>query len=648
MIGTLIVTLPSKFTGGELVVEHHDEQASFLGSHRTVVLCAFYVDCHHQVLPVKSGYRVALSYNLIASRSGKSALRRPDRRELDALEHGVREFFRTPPPPSWTGQPPQPPPDRLVVLLDHQYTQKGLDWRALKNADAARVGALRHVAEALDCEVALALADVHETWMCEDEEYGYGRYGRGRRRGYRRYVDEDENEEMSEESSGFPDLIELQDSEVELRHFVDAHGKAGAAAGRVPESELCFTKPSADLDPFQSQHEGYMGNWGNTVEHWYHRAAIVLWPRERTFLIRAKASAKYALDELSKALTQQEAGVSRKMAMQLAPFWAHVWHDAADSRLAEKTLKIALGLDDPELARRFVSPIGLFQLTAKRAKSVVSLAERYGLPWLEGLLGEWGSRVDLESDTARRAWLASFGALTRALIATESKQAPLVARTLVADQWKQLSKQHRGWPETRPSSTQSAIATFTKPLIALLDGAWVAGSGEVLTEIRQFLEPPNYPVLALAHLLETARGEDFAAELRDVEKHCAAELKRSLATPVRATDDWSIAFTPPCKCDLCKELSRFLAARKQITFEWPLAKDRRAHIHSTIEVHELPVAHETRRTGSPYTLVLQKTPELFAREAQDRNAWRRALNALTQKRASRPRRRTRIEWGQRG
>jgi len=62
----------------------------------------------------------------------------------------------------------------------------------------------------------------------------------------------------------------------------------------VTESELCYTTPSVDLDPFQSEHEGYMGNWGNTVERWYHRAAVVLWPRERSFIIRAKTSARYA------------------------------------------------------------------------------------------------------------------------------------------------------------------------------------------------------------------------------------------------------------------------------------------------------------------------------------------------------------------
>ena len=61
------------------------------------------------------------------------------------------------------------PPDRLVYLLDHEYTRRGLQWNRLKNADAQRAAALQEVARELDCEIFLALADVHETWSCEDE-----------------------------------------------------------------------------------------------------------------------------------------------------------------------------------------------------------------------------------------------------------------------------------------------------------------------------------------------------------------------------------------------------------------------------------------------------------------------------------------------
>jgi hypothetical protein len=54
------------------------------------------------------------------------------------------------------------------------------------------------------------------------------------------------------------------------------------------------------------------------------------------------------------------------------------------------------------------------------------------------------------------------------------------------------------------------------------------------------------------------------------------------------------------------------------SFEWPLAQQRRQHVHSRIDAAELPVAHVTRRQGGPYTLVLKKTEALFAREQEAR------------------------------
>ena len=72
----------------------------------------------------------------------------------------------------------------FVYLLDHQYTQRGLAWERLKNADASRAAALQEAARQFDCEVFLALAEVRETR--EPEEM------RGMRGGYADYDDYDD------------------------------------------------------------------------------------------------------------------------------------------------------------------------------------------------------------------------------------------------------------------------------------------------------------------------------------------------------------------------------------------------------------------------------------------------------------------------
>jgi hypothetical protein len=303
MIGSLVVLLPSDVKGGALVIEHHREKVSYRGSPNQIVLVAFYADCRHEVRPVTSGYRAALTFNLLLDAADHRNAR-PTTKAADALVDLVREYFATPRPEQRPFRSFEPAPERLVYLLDHEYTQKGLSWQALKNGDALRAALLRNVAERLDCEIVLALADVHETWSCEDDwkhgEYGYGR----RRRGW--HARDDENDADEDDSDEDYTLVDLCDSDVELRHWVSPSNKrVQAISGEVLSDEICFTKSSVDLAPFKSEHEGYTGNAGNTVDRWYHRAAVLIWPRTRTFAIRAKASPAWGIREIAKALARQ-------------------------------------------------------------------------------------------------------------------------------------------------------------------------------------------------------------------------------------------------------------------------------------------------------------------------------------------------------
>src|SRR5690606_5989387 len=88
--------------------------------------------------------------------------------------------FEQHPAPRWRGdRRALDPPDRLVVLLDHQYTERGLRWSHLKGKDASRVEILRGAAEIGGCEVALAQAEIQETRDCyEDEPPRWGRRSR--------------------------------------------------------------------------------------------------------------------------------------------------------------------------------------------------------------------------------------------------------------------------------------------------------------------------------------------------------------------------------------------------------------------------------------------------------------------------------------
>jgi len=109
-------------------------------------------------------------------------------------------------------------------------------------------------------------------------------------------------------------------------------------------------------------------------------------------------------------------------------------------------------------------------------------------------------------------------------------------------------------------------------------------------------------------------------EFRDLAADCATRLRDQLDRPQREPGDWSVPLPAGgCTCDLCAALRDFLAAPDQRTLEWPLAKQRRQHVHTRIDAAEVPVTHVTKRQGSPYVLVLRKTDDLFTREQKARS-----------------------------
>ncbi|MCJ1464001.1 hypothetical protein MMC07_002611 [Pseudocyphellaria aurata] len=75
MMGSLVICLPHAFTGGELVVEHLGHKVSYAWGgqeqqdqdNSNVHWAFFYSDVQHEILPVISGHRITLTYNVFAT-----------------------------------------------------------------------------------------------------------------------------------------------------------------------------------------------------------------------------------------------------------------------------------------------------------------------------------------------------------------------------------------------------------------------------------------------------------------------------------------------------------------------------------------------------------------------------------------------------
>ncbi|MDH4362927.1 MAG: 2OG-Fe(II) oxygenase [Acidimicrobiia bacterium] len=240
MIGTLVVILPSNATGGELIVRHRGTESVYRSSRSLLTFVALYADTVHEVRALGSGYRVVLTYNLrLAGDTAATAPAVPASALMEAANLLGCHFAEPADVAPWRRHAdPGQPPDRLVYLLDHEYTERGMSWSRLKGDDAVRAGVLRSVAEELDLEVVPALAEVHEVWDCIENDW---RYQRSRRR---------------QSDDGF-ELTDLIDSNVLLHLPASRKDRSVGFDAEAGEHELCESTPSVKLKPYQSEFEGY-------------------------------------------------------------------------------------------------------------------------------------------------------------------------------------------------------------------------------------------------------------------------------------------------------------------------------------------------------------------------------------------------------
>lgn len=577
---------------------------------------------------------MVLTYNLLLI--GATTPGAGDTSAAPAAAELLERHFAHTPEPRWSGDSQaMEPPDRLVVLLDHQYTERGLRWSHLKGDDAARVEVLRQAAERSGCEVALAQAEVRETRECYEDDRPH--------RGRRRWSDWDDYELDDGHESG-PIVGEIIDSTLEI---VPAVGEALQFDRAVSCAELAEVSPTAELVPYGSEYTGYMGNWGNTMDRWYRRAAIVIWPLARAFAIRAKGDPLGALDDLlARTVTDESSRRARAGdSAALLRFWPDAVRRNDQQELLPGALRLAWELGDEEFATRLVEPFALESIAPTDATVLVALAEQQGLEWFEDQLSAWlehhrGFLASPKPTPTRAAWVERLPELCANL--RDAHQSPRrlgtdIARGLLLriGEWL-IGAVRQGVLIVAPSQRETALAELALPTLAVLRATGVTGDPLPRDQIIAALCHPTVPttpmlveVLQACATLPPDERENVGAGA--IAQHCRQALQAALAQPPRAPDDWSITeFQAGSCCDDCTTLAVFLTdpAAQQTT--WPLAKPRRQHIHRRIDDAELAVTHRTTRQGSPHKLVLTKTADLHLRGTERRQVDTASLDIVQQ------------------
>jgi hypothetical protein len=198
-----------------------------LNSLNATSVLAWYTDVTHEIKPITSGHRLALSYNLIHTTDSLRPSLTMEKAAADRLRH---TFL------SWKQNVDLAAPEKLLYLLEHEYTQASLSASAMKGKDVHVLSLLSGLADEVGFN--LGLASVEHTVIGGAE----GDVWDGMN------VTMDEAREWSTKIDCFVDL-----DGSELRAFDDFDAETEA----IP-NELTRTIEEGEYD--EQDYEGYTGN----------------------------------------------------------------------------------------------------------------------------------------------------------------------------------------------------------------------------------------------------------------------------------------------------------------------------------------------------------------------------------------------------
>ncbi|MDO5696950.1 MAG: 2OG-Fe(II) oxygenase [Dermatophilus congolensis] len=597
MVATLVVSLPAPGTGGELVVHDSSGPSTYRASREAATFVAFYADQRHEVRPVRTGHRITLTYNLLLT--GDTTAQRVSAPTAEGLADLLREYFSKPQPRNYRAAET---PTRLAVLLDHEYTERTLSMRTLKGSDASAAATLREAAQLADCDMTLALADIHEMRDAWDED----------------------------------DVGEMIDGSVAITHVLSPEGDMPPEPTTLWMGDnVAADTPTSWLTPYATEHTGYLGNYGNTMDLWYRRAALLVWPKRLAFANRAETTPVASLRMAMVGLADRDPSTVEDL-RGLIPSWPGIVAAQARGNNGDEVgtellfLCAAIGafVDDADLARSLLAPFDMVHLRPESATELLRVADRHGPDLVFDLLARWSGEEDgFPRSVGASAWLEEVPDLVGAL-SPRPEIATRVARLAVAHLRRLVDTAD---DVSRPVDRRKRLDDLVDSVEAVLRGVGMTDDATLRRDFLAMWTPASRLDGLIPVLLQTSawpeevRAGAGVAELTQVAREV---LTSRLVAPQRAPGDWSLPLPEGCACTLCSRLGAFLADAERRTLEWPLKAELRRHLHARIDALDLPVSHITRREGSPYTLVLAKTDDLHGREQRIRDEATRWLEAL--------------------
>jgi predicted 2-oxoglutarate/Fe(II)-dependent dioxygenase YbiX len=622
MFATLIITLPSQHEGGELIIRHAGEEACFASggslSDQEICYAAFYADCEHEVKPLTSGYRLCLVYNLALADVKQQPMAPEYAQQTDQIAKQLSKWAQ------------QDDADTIAILLDHHYSQAHLSLKHLKNLDGIKAKILMEAAKRADCQAYLALVTL---WESGEADYNDDYYYRKRKWRY----DDDEDEENDFNGNNC-DMLEVYESSLTLDHWQDSDGHDPEFSElHIDEDQIISRQDLRDSKPDQREYEGPTGNAGATLEYWYYRAAIVIWPQRKHLQQLSDFGEHTSVYLLQKMLEQNSNPADcRQFASYIMNCWklnTNHYTDESDFTLTlhQTFLDILFKLQDKALFSRFLDEILAINFVGTEGEALAKSLAYFGWQSAETALKIMASHANQAKIVALLSLLQTL-ADESIYPVSDPERLALCQKTLLISisTWQALLESqpynHYHWTNQNQATRQDVLLGFFKTAQLLNQNeALQALTVDILAKPKAL--PLREALLPAIHQIGgwLIKNPQPCPAFTQLFNAGLQQIQTLAETIIEEPKDWAQTQQLTCSCQNCRAFNIFLLNPDQTQFKLCANEDKRSHLKNNIRNQKLDINQITEKKGRPYTLICTKNRasyhEALKQKASDQQAW---------------------------
>ncbi len=366
------------------------------------------------------------------------------------------------------------------------------------------------------------------------------------------------------------------------------------------------------------------------MARWYHRAALVIWPKQRRFFNLSQAGQSNTIPRL-KLMVQSWVDVGesqdnpqwqqcRTFASEIIKQWRTPPPFREDrSTDANTMLELLAIIGDIALIKQFMKTVLTQKIGGDEGKAIAVICGKFGWTPFQDELCLLAEQKDAKNIAEYVQLFEHFCCLKNQSSPDRLSVCKALSKNIVVAVINQDRIKQPSWIRDSPVQKSNMVASLFK-------GLYTIGALQLLDNtIQHFFDDKihygTHSVLipALKNLYPwVAKEANERRPFNQLLERCISELKACTSAPIIEPTNWVQNIKFSCTCIYCGELEIFLRDPDQQVHRFRVRKDRRQHLHQQISQHDCDLTHATERKGSPQTLVCTKTRASYENKKKQR------------------------------